>query len=66
MLASFLPAQPQRVLVGNINDLQSVKVTDIGGVPVEELQKSVKGLRGARITGFPVVRFMNDSANQGI
>lgn len=41
-----------RVPIGNIGDLRTVTVKEVGGVPVTELQKSIKGLRGGRITGF--------------
>ncbi|PRW56651.1 expressed protein isoform A [Chlorella sorokiniana] len=42
----------QRVPVGNIADLRTIEVSEIGGVPISELQKSIKGLRGGRVTGF--------------
>ena len=37
-----------RVAVGNMRDLNTIQVKEIGGVPIEELQRSVKGLRGGR------------------
>lgn len=42
----------KRVPVGNIADITSVKVSEIGGVPIEELQNSVRGFRGGRVVGF--------------
>ncbi|KAI3428134.1 hypothetical protein D9Q98_006517 [Chlorella vulgaris] len=44
--------QVQTVEVGNIADLETISATEIGGVPVSEMQKSIKQLRGGRITGF--------------
>jgi hypothetical protein len=44
--------QVQKVYVGNLSDLTSVKVSEVGGVPVEELQRSVRGFRGGRVVGF--------------
>ncbi|PSC72567.1 hypothetical protein C2E20_4174 [Micractinium conductrix] len=41
-----------RVPVGNIGDLRSITVEEVGGVPIRELQRSIKGLRGGRVTGF--------------
>lgn len=40
------------VSVGNIADLKTITVDTIGGVPVEEWQRSIKGVRGGRVTGF--------------
>lgn len=40
--------QVNRVPIGNIGDLRTVTVKEVGGVPVTELQKSIKGLRGGR------------------
>ena len=38
--------------MGNIGDLRSITVEEVGGVPIRELQRSIKGLRGGRVTGF--------------
>lgn len=43
----------QQVALGNLADLTSIQVTEIGGVEVEQLQKSIKGFRGGRVVGFP-------------
>lgn len=43
----------QQAFVGNLADLRSLKVKEIGGVDIKDLQKSVKGFRGGRIVGFP-------------
>lgn len=43
----------QRVPVGNIGDLRSLKVDEIGGVSMRDLQRAVRELRGGRIVGFP-------------
>lgn len=45
-------SEVKRVAVGNIADITSISVTEIGGVPIEELQKSVRGFKGGRIVGF--------------
>lgn len=45
----------QRVFVGNLKDIQSVKVTEIGGISVNELRSSIKGFKGGRVIGFPKV-----------
>ena len=42
------PLQVNRVAVGNISDLRTIDLKEIGGVPVQELQKQIKGLRGGR------------------
>ena len=46
------PLQVIKVPVGNIADLRTVTVEEIGGVPVRELQRSIRDLRGGRLTGF--------------
>ena len=43
----------QQAYVGNIGDIRSIKVAEIGGVSVEELQRSVKGFKSGRVVGFP-------------
>jgi hypothetical protein len=43
----------QQIYVGNIGDLRSIKVEEVGGIRVEELQRSVKGFKGGRVVGFP-------------
>jgi hypothetical protein len=43
-----MDGEVQRVAVGNISDLATVQVEEIGGVPISELQRSIKGLRGGR------------------
>lgn len=43
----------QQAYVGNIGDLRSIKVAEVGGVRVEDLQRSVKGFRDGRVVGFP-------------
>jgi hypothetical protein len=43
----------KRVAVGNLLDLTSVKVSEVGGVPLAELRRSVSGFRGGRVVGFP-------------
>lgn len=47
-LCRLFAPQVNRVPIGNIGDLRTVTVQEIGGVPVAELQKSVKGLRGGQ------------------
>lgn len=43
----------QEAYVGNLSDLTSIKVTEIGGVPIGELQRSIRGFKGGRVVGFP-------------
>lgn len=43
----------QQVYVGNLSDITSIKVTQIGGVPIEQLQRSIRGFRGGQVVGFP-------------
>jgi hypothetical protein len=43
----------QQIYVGNIGDLRSIKVEEVGGVSVQELQRSIKGFKGGRVVGFP-------------
>lgn len=45
--------QVQQVYVGNLKDIQSVKVSEIGGISVEELRRSIKGFKGGQVVGFP-------------
>ena len=48
--------EQQRALVGNIKDLRSVKVKDIGGIPIERLQAHYEIQRnraGKKDSGFP-------------
>ena len=45
----------QQVYIGNIGDITSIKVEEVGGVSVRELQKSVKGFKGGQVIGFPKV-----------
>jgi hypothetical protein len=42
----------RQVYVGNLADLTSIPVAEVGGVPVAELQRSVRGFRGGRVVGF--------------
>jgi hypothetical protein len=44
--------QVQKVVVGNIADLRTISVDEVGGVPVKELQRSIRDMRGGRLTGF--------------
>lgn len=43
----------QQIYIGNIGDLRSIKVEEVGGISVEELQRSIKGFKGGRVVGFP-------------
>lgn len=54
MINEFVDAEGRviKVPVGNIADLRTVTVEEIGGVPVRELQRSIRDLRGGRLTGF--------------
>lgn len=52
----------QMVSVGNLGDMTSITVKEIGGIPVERLQKSIRGFKGGRVVGFPRVPDENDRA----
>lgn len=59
--------EQQKALVGNIKDLQSIKVKEIGGVPIEKLQAQYEAQRdraGAMDNGFPdyIVGFPEESS----
>lgn len=52
--------EQQKALVGNVKDLRSIKVKDIGGIPIEKLQAHYEIQRnraGKKDNGFPD-RFM--------
>ena len=44
--------QPRRVRVGDAGDLGTLKVADLGGIPVADLQAAAARRRGT-ITAFP-------------
>ena len=46
--------EPQRVKVGSLDDLGTIRAKDLGGIPVASLAKASKErmLRGGRITAF--------------
>ena len=46
--------QVKQVYVGNLRDVASVSVREVGGIGMQDLQASVKGFKGGRVVGFPV------------
>ncbi|KAK9842037.1 hypothetical protein WJX81_005422 [Elliptochloris bilobata] len=45
--------EPRRVKVGDLRDLGTVRVTDLGGIPVSNLQSASRARRRSAITAFP-------------
>lgn len=43
----------RQAYVGNLKDVRSVRVREIGGIRMEELRKSVQGFKGGDVIGFP-------------
>ena len=45
--------QVKQQYVGNLKDMTSLSVREVGGIDMRDLRKSVRGFKGGRVVGFP-------------